>query len=103
MTPCNVGGQLAHVPGGIDFFSPFSSGDLRLRKAFSLNDRATLSLIGEGFNLLNEVNVRGTSNANFAGRDISIGAASTAPVHTDFYNAVSTAKGFFGSGGPHAF
>ncbi|WP_263374438.1 TonB-dependent receptor [Granulicella aggregans] len=102
-TPCNAGGQLAHVPGGINFLSPFSSVDLRLRKAFNLHDRATLSLIGEGFNLLNEVNVRGTSNANFAGRDISIGAASTAPVQANFYNAVTTAGGFFGSGGPRAF
>jgi hypothetical protein len=101
--PCNAGGQLAHVPGGINFFSPFSSFDLRLRKVFTLRDNLTLSLIGEGFNLLNEVNVRGTSNANFAGRDISIGAASTAPVQANFYNAVSTAGGFYGSGGPRAF
>jgi hypothetical protein len=102
-TPCNAGGNLAHVQDGINFFSPFSSVDLRLRKAFALNDRVTLSLIGEGFNLFNEVNVRGTSNANFAGRDISIGAASTTPIQSNFYNAVSTAGGFFGSGGPRAF
>lgn len=101
--PCNAGGQLAHVPGGINFFSPFSSLDLRLRKAFTLREHVTLSLIGEGFNLFNEVNVRGTSNANFAGRDISIGSASTAPVQSNFYNPVSTAGGFFGSGGPRAF
>jgi hypothetical protein len=50
------------------------------------------------------VNVRGTSNANFAGRDISIASLQTAnPVQENFYKPVSTAGGFFGSGGPRAF
>ena len=103
-TPCNAGGPIAHVPAGINFFSPFSSLDLRLRKSFTLREGITFSLIGEGFNLFNEVNVRGTSNANFSGRDISIAPyQQTAPVQTNFYKPVSTAGGFFGSGGPRAF
>jgi hypothetical protein len=102
--PCNSGGPIAHVPSGINFFSPFSSLDLRLRKNFQMRDGITISLMGEGFNLFNEVNVRGTTNANFSGRDISIAPLQTStPVQTNFYKAVSTAGGFFGSGGPRAF
>ena len=102
--PCNSGGPIAHVPGGVNYFSPFSSLDLRVRKAFTIREGMTLSLIGEGFNLLNQVNIRGTSNANFAGRDISIASfQTTAPTQENFYKPVNTAGGFFGSGGPRAF
>ncbi len=101
--PCNAGGAIAHVPEGINFFSPFSSLDLRLRKDIRIRDAVTLSLIGEGFNLFNEVNVRGTSNANFSGRNISISPAATVPVQSNFYKADTVAGGFFGSGGPRAF
>jgi hypothetical protein len=60
--------------------------------------------MGEGFNMFNEVNVRGTDKANFSGRNISIAPYQPiAPVQTNFYKAVSTAGGFFGSGGPRAF
>jgi hypothetical protein len=102
--PCNAGGPIAHVPSGINYFSPFSSLDLRLRKDFRFQEKWTLSLIGEGFNMLNEVNVRGTSNANFAGRNISISPfTASAPVQTNFFQADTIAGGFFGSGGPRAF
>jgi hypothetical protein len=101
--PCNAGGPIAHVPGGISFFSPFSSLDLRLRKDIHFRDALTLNLIGEGFNMFNEVNVRGTNDANFAGRNISISPAATVPVQTDFFRADTVAGGFFGSGGPRAF
>ena len=102
--PCNAGGPIAHVPAGINFFSPFSSLDLRLRKDIHLREHVTLGLIGEGFNLLNEVNVRGNNNANFSGRNISISPLTAgAPVQTNFYQAVTTAGGFFGSGGPRTF
>ncbi len=102
--PCNAGGSIAHVPGGINFFSPFSSLDLRLRKDIHFHEHATLSLLGESFNLFNQVNIRGSNNANFAGRNISISPlAASAPVQTNFYQAVTTAGGFFGSGGPRTF
>ena len=101
--PCNAGGPISHVPGGINFFSPFSSLDLRLRKDIRFKDKLTLSLLGEGFNLFNEVNVRGTSNANYAGRNISIGSSASEPIQTNFYQADTIAGGFFGSGGPRAF
>jgi hypothetical protein len=109
--PCNAGGQLLNVPDGQTYSSPFSALDLRLKKDFSFGDRATLSLIGEGFNLFNETNIRGSSNANFAGRNISIGpyvpaqpGQPAAPTtQANFYSPASTAGGFFGSGGPRAF
>lgn len=100
---CNEGGALAKVPANVNYFSPFSSLDLRLRKDIRIRDAATLSLIGEGFNMFNEVNVRGTSNANFSGRNISISPAATVPVQSNFYKADTVAGGFFGSGGPRAF
>ena len=102
--PCNTGGPISSVPAGINFASPFSSLDLRLRKDIHLRDHFTLLLIGEGFNLFNQVNVRGTNDANFAGRNISISpAASSSSVQSDFYRADTIAGGFFGSGGPRAF
>jgi hypothetical protein len=101
--PCNAGGPISHVPVGINFFSPFSSLDLRIRKDIHIHKSLTLSLLGEGFNLFNEVNVRGTSNANYAGRNISIGSSAGAPIQTNFYQADTIAGGFFGSGGPRAF
>jgi hypothetical protein len=108
--PCLAGGTLENVPGGIHFYSPFSSLDLRLKKDFRLGEHANLSLIGEGFNMFNETNIRGSSETNYAGRNISIGPYQAAQngqpaqtVQTNFYSAVSTAGGFFGSGGPRAF
>ncbi len=108
--PCLAGGTLQHVPGGISFFSPFSSLDTRLKKDFHLVAQTKFSLIGEAFNIFNQTNIRGTSNANYAGRNISIGPYQAAqngqPAQTvqgNFYSPVSTAGGFFGSGGPRAF
>jgi hypothetical protein len=46
---CLAGGAIARVPSGTNFFSPFSSFDLRLNKVFKLTERASFSLIGEGF------------------------------------------------------
>lgn len=58
--------------------------------------------------MLNEVNVRGTDNSNFSGRNISISPSTDAPgvpVSTDpsFFRPATIAGGFFGSGGPRAF
>jgi Carboxypeptidase regulatory-like domain/TonB dependent receptor len=108
--PCLAGGTLQHVPAGVNYFSPFSSLDLRLQKMIPLGERVTLSLVGEGFNIFNETNIRGSSNTNYAGRSISIGPVQPAQngqpaqtVQSDFFAPVSTAGGFFGSGGPRAF
>ena len=108
--PCLAGGTLQNVPAGIDFASPFSSLDMRLKKDIRLGERATLSLMGEGFNMFNETNIRGATNTNYSGRNISIGPYQPAQngqpaqaVQANFYSPVSTAGGFFGSGGPRAF
>jgi hypothetical protein len=108
--PCLAGGTLQNVPSGIDFASPFSSLDLRLKKDIRLGEGATLSLMGEGFNMFNETNIRGATNTNYSGRNISIGPCQPAQngqpaqaVQANFYSPVSTAGGFFGSGGPRAF
>jgi hypothetical protein len=70
----------------------------------------SLSLIAEGFNMFNETNIRGTTNNNYAGRNFSIGPYQAAQqgqpaqtVQANFYSPVTTAGGFFGSGGPRAF
>ncbi len=103
--PCNAGGSIANVPGGMNFFSPFSSFDMRLQKVFPIHDRMSVHLIGEVFNLFNEVNVRGTLKENYSGRNISIAPLTGASdgVETNFYQAQTVAGGFFGSGGPRAF
>jgi hypothetical protein len=102
--PCHSGPQLAPVPGGIDFYSPFNSLDLRLTKVIRFGERQHLDLIAEAFNLFNNVNVRGFSNTSYSGRNIAINAAggSTNP-NAQFFQPVSVAGGFFGSGGPRAF
>lgn len=100
--PCRAGGLLQNVPGGINFFSPFSSLDLRLKKTIALREHLHLDLIAEGFNLFNFTNIRGTSSSNFSGRDVTINPVGGAP-QTSFYTPQSTAGGFFGSGGPRAF
>lgn len=100
--PCLAGGALGHVPSGINFASPFSSLDLRLRKDIPIGERVTFSVMAEGFNMLNQTNIRGTTNTNYSGRNISIEPAGQQSTAT-FYSPFSTAGGFFGSGGPRAF
>ena len=92
------------------FLSPFRSFDLRLQKQILLSDGVSFSLIAEGFNMFNTTNIRGASNDNYAGRNFSIGPYQAAQngqpaqaVQENFYSAVTTAGGFFGSGGPRAF
>jgi len=53
--PCLAGGTLQNVPSGLDFASPFSSLDLRLKKDIRLGEGATLSLMGsKGLSTFNE-------------------------------------------------
>jgi hypothetical protein len=104
--PCKAGPNIRSVPGGIDFYSPFSSLDFRLTKDIHLGERMRLSLIGEAFNIFNFTNVRGFSKNSYSGRNISISPVSPAPsgnIQADFYTPASVAGGFFGSGGPRAF
>jgi hypothetical protein len=100
--PCRAGAALQNVPGGINFFSPFSSLDLRMKKTIAFQERMHLDLIAEVFNLFNSTNVRGFSNTSFSGRNITLNPVGSGS-EAQFFSAVSTAGGFFGSGGPRAF
>jgi hypothetical protein len=102
--PCQAGGPIDNVPSGVNYSSPFSSFDMRLSKIFAFRRGPSLTLMAEVFNLANQVNVRGSTTADYSGRDISIGPNEGAPaVQTNFFQPVSVAGGFFGSGGPRAF
>jgi hypothetical protein len=109
--PCNAGGPLENVPDGINFSSPFNSVDLRLMKDIAIRERYHVDLMAEAFNLFNSVNIRGFTNTSYSGRNISLVPVGTNPpspanpkgLDTTFFQPVSTAGGFFGSGGPRAF
>jgi hypothetical protein len=109
--PCNAGGPLENVPDGINFGSPFNSVDMRLLKDIAIRERYHLDLMAEVFNLFNSVNIRGFTNTSYSGRNISLVPVGTNPpsptnpngLDTTFFQPVSTAGGFFGSGGPRAF
>lgn len=67
-------------------------------------------MIGEAINLFNITNIRGKNNNNYSGRNTAIPADPNQPptaippqTFTGYYQAVRTAGGFFGSGGPRAF
>jgi hypothetical protein len=109
--PCNAGGQLENVPDGINFSSPFNSVDLRLMKDIAIHERYHVDLMAEAFNLFNSVNIRGFTNTSYSGRNISLvpkgtnlpGPGNPNGLDLTFFQPVSTAGGFFGSGGPRAF
>jgi Carboxypeptidase regulatory-like domain/TonB dependent receptor len=109
--PCNAGGALENVPDGINFGSPLNSMDLRLTKDIAVRERFHIQLMAEAFNLFNSVNIRGFTNTSYSGRNISLVPEGTNPVspsnpnglNQGFFSPVSTAGGFFGSGGPRAF
>ncbi len=109
--PCNAGGPLENVPAGINFGSPFNSLDMRLMKDITIHERYHIDLMAEVFNLFNSVNIRGFTNTSYSGRNISLVPVGTNPpsptnpngLDTTFFQPVSTAGGFFGSGGPRAF
>jgi TonB dependent receptor len=94
--PCHSGAALGHVAPGLKFGRDFNSLDLRVTKTFTLFNEQKLQCIGEVFNLANVTNIRGFNNNNYSGFNNDI----TSP---SFNQALSTAGGFFGSGGPRAF
>jgi hypothetical protein len=102
---CNAGGPLENVPSNINFSSPFNSVDMRLMKDIKITERWHVDLMAEAFNLFNSVNIRGFTNTTYSGRNISLFPQGTNPgnIDTTFFQPVSTAGGFFGSGGPRAF
>jgi hypothetical protein len=106
--PCNADGPppnsttnpgrliLPHVNPNLKFGRDFNSLDLRVTKTFTLFNEQKLQCIAEVFNLANVTNIRGFNNNNYSGFNNDITSSS-------LNQAVSTAGGFFGSGGPRAF
>jgi hypothetical protein len=90
------------------FGDSFNSVDLRVSRPFSLG-QVRLEPIVEVFNLFNVTNVRGTSVKNYSGYSNVLVRDSDDPTSpgyltsSSFGNAVNTAGGVFGSGGPRAF
>ena len=87
----------------------FSSLDLRVSKVFKIGERWTVEPIAEVFNLFNVTNVLGVSNVNYSGFSNVLVPDSNNPSNpgflqsSSFGQAVTTAGGVFGSGGPRAF
>ena len=87
----------------------FSSVDLRVSKLFRLGERWSVEPIAEVFNLFNVTNVLGVSNVNYSGfsnvlvRDSNDPSSPGFLRSSSFGQAVTTAGGVFGSGGPRAF
>ena len=97
------------VRDDLQFGDNFSSLDLRVSKVFRLGERWTIEPIAEVFNLLNVTNVLGVSNVNYSGFSNVLVRDSNDPGDAGFLRsssfgqAVTTAGGVFGSGGPRAF
>ncbi|HTV00356.1 MAG TPA: TonB-dependent receptor [Luteitalea sp.] len=104
-----VAGQpLPFVRDDVRFSDGFSSLDLRVSRPFTLG-RARIEPMLEVFNLFNVTNVLGVSVKNYSGYNNVLVRDSADPQSpgflrsSSFGQAVSTAGGVFGSGGPRAF
>jgi outer membrane receptor protein involved in Fe transport len=89
------GDPLPLAPSNAKFNDTFSSLDLRLSKTFKFGERFKLEPIVEMFNVFNTTNILGVSNTNYSGFGNVLGTPS-------FGQAITTAGGVFGSGGPRA-
>jgi hypothetical protein len=105
-----VNGQpLPLVNDNARFNDSFHSFDLRLSKAFQFKERFRFEPIVEVFNLFNVVNVLGISNVNYSGYANTLTRDSDDPNSpgflrsSSFGQAITTAGGVFGTGGPRAF
>jgi hypothetical protein len=103
------GELLPLVRGDARFSDSFSSLDLRVSKAFAVGGKRSLEAIAEVFNLFNVTNVLGVSTRNYSGYSNVLARDSPDPsdpgylTSSSFGQAVTTAGGVFGSGGPRAF
>lgn len=96
--------QLPQVSSKARFNDSFSAFDFRLDRAFRFGDRATLTVIGEAFNIFNVTNILGVSNLNYSGFANALAPDRNDPTFSSSFGMpVSTAGGVFGSGGPRAF
>jgi hypothetical protein len=96
---------LAHTDPSQTFGDPFNSLDLRLIKRLEITERQNLKFIAEVFNVFNITNIRGFFNTNYSGFNNVISTVDPAKpgVLSPVGKPISTAGGFFGSGGPRAF
>jgi carboxypeptidase family protein/TonB-dependent receptor-like protein len=91
------------------FSDGFSSFDLRVSRVFGAGGGRSLEAMVEVFNLFNVTNVLGVSTRNYSGyanvlaRDSEDPASPGYLTSSSFGEAVTTAGGVFGSGGPRAF
>lgn len=104
-----AGQRLPLVRDGARFNDRFDSFDLRLSKEFAAGDRFRIEPMAEVFNLFNVTNILGVSNVNYSGfanvlrRDSDDPASAGYLRSSSFGQAVTTAGGVFGTGGPRAF
>jgi hypothetical protein len=102
------GTLLPLVSDSARFSDSFSSFDLRVSKAFHFGPRSLEALV-EVFNLFNVTNILGVSTRNYSGYANVLARDSDDPSSpgylrsSSFGQAVTTAGGVFGSGGPRAF
>lgn len=95
---------LPQVSNHAHFDDSFNALDFRLSRNIHLGERYNLNLIGEAFNIFNVTNILGVSNLNYSGFANTLSPDSGNPSYSSsFGQAVSTAGGVFGSGGPRAF
>ena len=110
----NAAGGIGGVPlplvsDAARFNDGFNSLDLRASRSFALSARARLEAIVECFNVFNMTNILGVSKSNYSGfanalaRDSSEPGAAGFLRSSSFGQALTTAGGVFGSGGPRAF
>ena len=91
------------------FNDSFNSFDVRVSRPFRFGERVSIEPIAEVFNLFNVTNILGVSNVNYSGfanvltRDSSTQGSAGFLRSSSFGQAVTTAGGVFGSGGPRAF
>jgi hypothetical protein len=97
------------VSNNARFSDSFRSFDLRVSKSFAVGARASIEAILECFNVFNVTNILGVSTRNYSGysnvlaRDSQDPASPGFLTSSSFGQAVNTAGGVFGSGGPRAF
>jgi outer membrane receptor protein involved in Fe transport len=102
------GAPLPLVPDDVRFSDGFSSLDLRVSRPFTWAG-VRLEPMVEVFNLFNVTNILGVNVKNYSGytntlvRDSSESSDAGYLRSSSFGQAVSTAGGVFGSGGPRAF
>jgi hypothetical protein len=110
----NAGGGIEGVPLPLvsedaRFSDSFRSFDLRVSKVFAVGGKRSLEAMVEVFNLFNITNVLGVSTRNYSGYANVLARDSQDPSSpgflrsSSFGQAVTTAGGVFGSGGPRAF